>query len=426
MVKFSNYIFLFTFFVVNILISPQQKEINQQKKELEDLKKQINNLEIEIRSTDIKEKKNYEQLEYFNKQNFLINKLINNYRLEVKKKDTVIASLKRDIYTLESYTKKLQENYANFIVAVYKGIYKDDMIYLLDSKSMQEGLLRYKYLQKFSDDRKKNLAIIKENKERLYTARIDVENQKQEQTFLIADKEKEESLLKSKLNEKKLFIAKIKNDKEVLKKELDAKRRAENEIKNLISKLIAREEERKTEEKKRLELLKQKQKTNITNKEKVVEKTKNEEDLSFPQNFYSTYDLKSFAVLRGNMGWPVGNGSIIRKFGENTNTKLNTVTINYGIDIKVSGNLSVKSVGDGIVSAIEWLPGYGSVIIITHRDNYRTVFGHLSEIFVKEGDKVSAGSVIGNIGESLEGYILHFEIWNQRNFQNPELWLAKR
>lgn len=426
MVKFNNYIFLFTFSVVNIFISPQQKEINQQKKELEDLKKQINNLETEIRSTDIKEKKNYEQLENFNKQNFLINKIINNYRLEVKKKDTIIASLKRDIYTLESYTKKLKENYANYIVAVYKGIYKDDMIYLLDSKSMQEGLLRYKYLQKFSEDRKKNLAIIKENKERLNNARIDVENQKQEQTFLIADKEKEESLLKSKLNEKKLLIAKIKNDKEILKKELDAKRRAENEIKNLISKLIAREEERKTEEKKRLELLKQKQKTNITNKEKVIEKTKNEEDISFPQNFYSTYDLKSFAVLRGNMGWPVGNGNIIRKFGENTNTKLNTVTINYGIDIKVSGNLSVKSVGDGIVSAIEWLPGYGSVIIITHRDNYRTVFGHLSEIFVKEGDKVSAGSVIGNIGESLEGYILHFEIWNQRNFQNPELWLAKR
>ncbi len=426
MVKFNNYIFLFTFSVVNIFISPQQKEINQQKKELEDLKKQINNLETEIRSTDIKEKKNYEQLENFNKQNFLINKIINNYRLEVKKKDTIIASLKRDIYTLESYTKKLKENYANYIVAVYKGIYKDDMIYLLDSKSMQEGLLRYKYLQKFSENRKKNLAIIKENKERLNNARIDVENQKQEQTFLIADKEKEESLLKSKLNEKKLLIAKIKNDKEILKKELDAKRRAENEIKNLISKLIAREEERKTEEKKRLELLKQKQKTNITNKEKVIEKTKNEEDISFPQNFYSTYDLKSFAVLRGNMGWPVGNGNIIRKFGENTNTKLNTVTINYGIDIKVSGNLSVKSVGDGIVSAIEWLPGYGSVIIITHRDNYRTVFGHLSEIFVKEGDKVSAGSVIGNIGESLEGYILHFEIWNQRNFQNPELWLAKR
>jgi len=100
--------------------------------------------------------------------------------------------------------------------------------------------------------------------------------------------------------------------------------------------------------------------------------------------------------------------------------------LNYGVDIKSSGDLSVKSVAGGVISAIDYIPGYGSVIIISHKEDYRTVYSHLSEIFVNEGDKVKAGSVIAKVGESLEGYILHFEIWNSRVNQNPEKWFAKR
>ncbi|MCB9247368.1 MAG: M23 family metallopeptidase [Ignavibacteriales bacterium] len=79
-----------------------------------------------------------------------------------------------------------------------------------------------------------------------------------------------------------------------------------------------------------------------------------------------------------------------------------------------------------MVSAIEWIPGYGSVLIITHRDNFRTVYGHLTDINVLEGNKVYAGDLIGNVSESLEGSILHFEIWNERNYQNPQDWLVKK
>ena len=88
--------------------------------------------------------------------------------------------------------------------------------------------------------------------------------------------------------------------------------------------------------------------------------------------------------------------------------------------------MNVKSAAEGVVSAIDWIPGYGTVIIITHKEGFRTVYSHLSEVFVKEGDKVKLGSVIAQIGESIEGNIVHFEIWNSRINQNPEIWLAKK
>ena len=138
------------------------------------------------------------------------------------------------------------------------------------------------------------------------------------------------------------------------------------------------------------------------------------------------FTLSSFSALKGRLNWPVERGKIVKQFGENRNVKLNTVTLNYGIDIKTVSEEDVRAVADGVISAIDWIPGYGSVVIITHKGDFRTVYSHLSNIFVKEGDRVKLGTIIGKVGESLEGNILHFEIWNSRNKQNPEVWLARK
>jgi len=105
---------------------------------------------------------------------------------------------------------------------------------------------------------------------------------------------------------------------------------------------------------------------------------------------------------------------------------LNTVTLNYGIDIEAKEDNNVRCLAEGVVSAIDWLPGYGSVIIISHNEDYRTVYGHLEEIFVQEGDKVNSGTVLAKVGESVDGEVLHFEIWKARLNRDPELWLAKK
>jgi len=140
----------------------------------------------------------------------------------------------------------------------------------------------------------------------------------------------------------------------------------------------------------------------------------------------STANFAPFSSLRGRMIWPLAGGKVIRGFGENKNKKLNTVTMNYGVDIKASADMEVKAVAEGVVSAIDWIPGYGSVIILTHKGEYRTVYSHLSEIYISEGEKVKMGTRIAKVNESLEGSILHFEIWNSRNNQDPEVWLARR
>ena len=140
----------------------------------------------------------------------------------------------------------------------------------------------------------------------------------------------------------------------------------------------------------------------------------------------STSSFASFSELKGKMIWPLHNGTIFRKFGENRHKSLKTVTLNYGVDIKANKDKNVYSVGEGVVAAIDWLPGYGNVIIISHKNNYRTVYSHVSEIFISEGDKVKSGSVIALVDESIDGYVLHFEIWKGRDKQDPEKWLGRK
>ena len=84
----------------------------------------------------------------------------------------------------------------------------------------------------------------------------------------------------------------------------------------------------------------------------------------------------------------------------------------------------VNAVADGEIGKIWWLPSYGNLIIINHINGFHTVYAHLSEIRVNEGQKVKEGEVIGSSGEALEGPRLHFELWKEREKQNPEPWLS--
>ncbi|MFZ0454224.1 MAG: peptidoglycan DD-metalloendopeptidase family protein, partial [Ignavibacteriaceae bacterium] len=278
------------------------------------------------------------------------------------------------------------------------------------------------YLQKFSERRSEDLQIYLDNILELNKTKARLEKEKLEKKMLADQKQKEENGLEAKQRERKKILYAIRNDKTSLKKELEAKKNAETKIKQMIVKLIAEAEQRRKEEAERIAGL---NKTPVNNS--IPEE--NMANVSPPKPKYNvdlnTSDFTSFSNLKGKLHWPIQNGKVIRKYGENVNDNLNTITLNYGIDIKASSDLDAKAVAEGVVSAIDWIPGYGSVVIITHKGDYRTVYSHLSDLYVSEGDKVNMGNIIGRVGESLEGDVLHFEIWNSRMNQNPEIWLVK-
>ena len=140
---------------------------------------------------------------------------------------------------------------------------------------------------------------------------------------------------------------------------------------------------------------------------------------------YSYY--KDFPKLKRNMIWPTA-GYVISHFGRHKHPKWKTITENIGIDIKAEFGQDVRAVANGIVTAITWQRGRGNIVIINHLGGYFSVYTHLSQIIVQIDQKIQIGQVIGNVGDtgSLQGPMLHFEIWKGTTKQNPAYWIVKK
>lgn len=132
----------------------------------------------------------------------------------------------------------------------------------------------------------------------------------------------------------------------------------------------------------------------------------------------------SFASVKGKLPWPV-RGQVARWFGVQKDKRFGTSTFNGGIDIKAEKEADVIAVHRGRADYVDWLPGYGQCIILSHGDGYYTLYAHTSRVFVSPGDLIEAGDVIATVGDtgSLLGDVLHFEIRKDAEPVNPAPWL---
>ncbi|MXW16101.1 MAG: M23 family metallopeptidase [Gemmatimonadetes bacterium] len=98
-----------------------------------------------------------------------------------------------------------------------------------------------------------------------------------------------------------------------------------------------------------------------------------------------------------------------------------------GIDLAAEAGTPVRPVLSGRVRSAGTMRGYGRVIWIEHGRDALSVYAHLSEIMVREGQEVTKATVIGRIGQSgnATGPHLHFEFWRWGRAVDPLFVLGK-
>lgn len=102
-----------------------------------------------------------------------------------------------------------------------------------------------------------------------------------------------------------------------------------------------------------------------------------------------------------------------------------------GIDIEGWAHTKVYAAISGEVIARGWLrnfEGYGLVVKIRHKGGIVTMYAHLAQAFVKRGDRVAEGQLIGRAGctGSCTGVHLHFQVWADGKLTNPLRFLGNR
>ena len=126
--------------------------------------------------------------------------------------------------------------------------------------------------------------------------------------------------------------------------------------------------------------------------------------------------------------WPV-KGRITSSFGSRDDPFSGKGVFHPGLDISGTYGTPVVATADGYVVFAEWEGGLGHCVKILHGSNgFRTVYGHLKEHFVREGQRVRRGEVIGLLGNSgrTTGKHVHYEVHYEGLKVNPYKYLRNR
>lgn len=99
--------------------------------------------------------------------------------------------------------------------------------------------------------------------------------------------------------------------------------------------------------------------------------------------------------------------------------------LHAGIDLAGAYGSPVHATADGVVTHAGWESGYGRLVTIRHDFGYETRYAHLSQIRVSEGDRVSRGDRIGDMGNSgrSTGTHLHYEVRTGGKPVNPMTYI---
>lgn len=112
---------------------------------------------------------------------------------------------------------------------------------------------------------------------------------------------------------------------------------------------------------------------------------------------------------------PVANKDLTRiasGFGMRMHPVYHIPKMHTGIDMTAPTGTDIYASGNGVVEKVDWMGGYGKIVIVDHGFGYKTYYAHCHEFKVKEGQVVKRGEVIATVGNTgvSTGSHLHYEV----------------
>ena len=116
--------------------------------------------------------------------------------------------------------------------------------------------------------------------------------------------------------------------------------------------------------------------------------------------------------------------SIISGFGTRYHPILHYRRMHTGVDLSAKTGTPIYATGDGTVQVAgrsDDLSGYDIAVLINHGYGYQTLYGHMNDVKVRQGQKVKRGELLGHVGSTglASGPHCHYEVWLNGNKVNP-------
>ena len=396
------FLFGLIFLISCQLMAQTKDELEAQREDLQREIRQINDLLIKTKTN---EKSALSQIADLDKQISVRTKLINTYDKELNLLSNDIAQNQRKFNSLLKSLEVLKADYAKMILKAYKNKTAENrMLFLLSAKDFTQAYNRLKYMQQYTDYRKhQGLEIVKQSiilKQFNDTLKV----KKGEKKVLLTEAQKEQDRIKNEREDRKVLANKIKKQGRKYLADIRKKQKEENalnlKIENLIKEAIS--------------------KTNVKGDKgsKLAEFRLTPEAKALAAEFVSN---------QGKLPWPIEKGLIVLGYGTQPHPVVKSATIqSNGIRIATEKGSKARAVFNGVVLAVQVIPGGQKAVLIQH-GNYISVYKNLDQVLVEKGEKVTTKQAIGVIHtDNLSGQtILAFVLFKEVKTIDPELWIKK-
>lgn len=403
--------------VIGIAEPLKATSIQDEKDKQEELQNKIDNVESIIEELEkLKSDTNAYIKEMDNKLEEVTSYIID-LENQIETKNVEIEEIQ---VTLQKQEEDIQSQYESMkkrIRFMYENGEQEYLELILSSGSIGDFLNKAEYLTKITEYDRNMLEKMKETKALIEKTKETLENEKEELQVLknIADEEKKQIEIlvaeKGKLLEE--TENKIQNEEaniQTMQGEIAASQAIVAELEEIERKRKEEEERRRKEE-----------------LEKQQQQNADKNNQSKPNNQNGSGTNKP-GYSGGKLLWPVpGYYSISSDYGYRIHPLYGYNEYHSGLDIPAPGGTPIIAAAGGTVAWAYKSSSAGNWVGIDHGNGVSTVYMHMSRFAVSEGERVSAGQVIGYVGSTgwSTGNHLHFSVRLNGSYVNPHNYLGK-
>ncbi|MNK43487.1 Murein hydrolase activator EnvC precursor [compost metagenome] len=430
--KLHKYLFILFFSALTLSAVAQTESQLRRKKEA--IQREIEQLQKNLNKAASGKKLTIQQINTINAQIRLRQDKIGTINSEIKNLDNQISQNTNTVHTLQGQLGDLKKEYAGMIRFAQRNRNAyDKMMFIFAAKDFNQAYKRIKYLQQFSQYRKKQAGYI-ENTQQDLNGKIKVlDKTLREKSDLLKEQERERERLGKDKSEQSVVLNKLSKQEKQFKQDINTRVKQQAQIDKAIRLAIQRaieEARRKAAEEARIAAAKAAAEARAAAAKAKAEnkpvpaapaaaKEKNANEL-LTNDAGSAKLAAGFENNRGRLPYPV-SGTITEHFGVH---KVDQATMNNeGVNITASEGAAVRAVFDGEVLGVSLI--YGKYVVILMHGNYFTIYQNLRSASVSKGDKVSTRQTIGVLANTGDIAELHFEIMRGQTKLNPEAWISK-
>lgn len=436
--------------------TPEEMRRRQQKAQ-----KEIKLTEEQIRENDRKVKTGLAELGRIDADMGRTQKRVDSLAAQVGALDVRIADLLAQTEATRGELDKLREAYRKAVkrMRLRRGG-ASALAFIFAAEDFNQAMRRMRYLKQFSEWRSTQSAKIEEKAQKLHYETELLSQTRADKDRMLAREAASRNQLASQRSRQDALVADLRKNGNALRSHLQRKQAEARDLSSRIAALIAEEQRRQEREQeaakakaeaveKEKRLAAQQEKTERSVKGSTGAVAKKEEKKSSKTgkgyaearkrtprggkksaaaNAAAVGTASTFEGLKGRLPRPVaGAFNVTGRFGRHPLPSLPNVEYdNPGIDAECARGAHAQAVYPGRVSGVYMLPGYGTVVIVSH-GSYYTVYGNLSAVSVKVGDQVSQGQRIGSLASDPDDdsrTSIHFEVWRNRVKLNPLDWIS--